>query len=58
MTKHEFNDRTQPLMRKHKEMFGYIPVIDDYNCTPSAFLLALTRSMMEAREIHCFLKEA
>ena len=55
MTKREFNDRIQPLVRKHKEMFGYMPSIDDYNCTDSEFIVALTKSVVEEREISCFL---
>ena len=55
MTKQEFNDRIQPLVRKHKEMFGYMPSIDDYNCTESEFIVALTKSVVEEREISCFL---
>ncbi|MBQ3133564.1 MAG: hypothetical protein IJC17_04755 [Clostridia bacterium] len=57
MKKQEFNSRIQPLCRKHKEMFGYIPDIHNYVCTPEEFVVALARSVIEQREIGVFLKE-
>ena len=56
MTKQEFNRRIQPLSRKHKEMFGYIPNIHDYDCTTEEFLVALTKSVMEERDLGALLK--
>lgn len=52
---YEFGKRCQPLNKKYKALFGYIPCQMDYACTREEYIEALSLAISEQKEIFYFL---
>ena len=55
MDMYEFGRACQPLNKKYKELFGYIPNQVDYPCTREEYIEALSLAISEQKEIFYFL---
>ena len=52
---YEFGKLCQPLNKKYKELFGYIPHQMDYSCTREEYIEALSLAISEQKEIFHYL---
>lgn len=52
---YEFGKLCQPLNKKYKKLFGYIPHQMDYSCTREEYIEALSLAISEQKEIFHFL---
>lgn len=55
MDMYEFGRTCQPLNKKYKELFGYIPTQADFPCTREKYIEALALAISEQKEIFYFL---
>lgn len=55
MDMYEFGRACQPLNKKYKEFFGYIPDQADFPCTREEYIEALSLSISEQKELFYFL---
>lgn len=55
MDMYEFGKACQPLNKKYRELFGYIPHHDDFPCSREEYVDALGRAIIEKKEVFYFL---
>lgn len=55
MDMYEFGEKCRVLNGRYKELFGFIPVQTDYDCTREEFLQALEKSIQEKNQIDHYL---
>ena len=53
----EFGKKCRPYNIKYRNLFGYIPCIDDYKCSQETFFDALLKAIEERCEITEFLEK-
>ena len=51
----EFNSIIRPKNVKYRDMFGYIPTINEYSCTREQFIKAMDDAIQENREIQNYI---
>ncbi len=56
LTKSEWLEALEIYHKQYKEIFGYIPCIDDFSCTRTEYNIALLKAIKEQKEITEYLK--
>ena len=41
----EFGKKCEPYLKRYKEIFGYIPCVDDYKCSQEEYFDALLKAI-------------